>query len=94
MFIVILCIAGIAVCAPMFAALIVSVASRREEAHWSLGEPPSGLLDSAARRIVGFGAESIDWPRSKAHMRAGYSAQPPLPEASELVPELRPQNAP
>ncbi len=70
MFIVILCIAALAVSSPIFAAFIVSIASMREDARWSLGRPPSNLLDGIARRIVGFDADSIDWPRSKARVQA------------------------
>jgi hypothetical protein len=69
-FIVILCIAALAVSSPIFAAFIVSIASIREDARWSLGRPPSNLLDGIARRIVGFDADSIDWPRSKARAQA------------------------
>ncbi len=85
MLIVVLCIAALAVGSPIIAALIVSVASVHEDANWSLGRPPSNALDRIARRIVAFDADSIDWPRSKAHVQAEralrqHSREPGEPE--------------
>lgn len=79
-FIVVLCIVALAVGSPILAAWIVSVASRREDAHWSLGRPPSSLLDGIARRIVAFDNDSIVWPRSKAHVQAEKAQRALIPE--------------
>jgi hypothetical protein len=65
---------------PILAALVVSVASRREDANWSLGEPARSALAAVARRIVAFDADSIDWPRSKAQRNLEMSQLARLPE--------------
>ena len=93
MFILILCIAAMVVGAPIAAALIVTVASRREDANWSLGRPARGPLEAVARRIVAFDADSIDWPRSKAQMQAEISARSLMPEVVEATPETETRNA-
>jgi hypothetical protein len=72
-------IAGL-VSLPMLAALVVSVASRREDGNWSLREPARGALTAVARRIVAFDADSIDWPRSKAQRNLEMSQVTRLPK--------------
>lgn len=43
---------------------LISVASKREDSEWSLGEPPRGLGRAVARRIVGFHSRGMpEWPR-------------------------------
>jgi hypothetical protein len=98
MIIVIFCIATMAVGAPLVAVLVVSVASRREDAYWTLGKPARSALEAAARRIVAFDADSIEWPRSKAHVQAQLRIRILMPEAIELEaieagPEAEPWNA-
>jgi hypothetical protein len=63
-------IAAVIVGSPIAAAVIVAVASSREDRNWSLGRPASRPMDALARRIVAFDADSIDWPRSKAQVQA------------------------
>ncbi|MGO9082760.1 MAG: hypothetical protein ACLQDY_27650 [Streptosporangiaceae bacterium] len=46
---------------PILAAVLVAVASRREDRAWSLSGPARGPLRAAARRIVGFHSEGIEW---------------------------------
>jgi hypothetical protein len=70
MIVVLFGIAAMAVSVPLIAALLVSVASRREDANWTLGAPPASWLEAAARRIVAFNADSVEWPRSKARQQA------------------------
>jgi hypothetical protein len=82
-FIVVLCIAALAVGSPIVAAFIVSVASIHEDANWSVGRPASNSLDRLARRIVAFDADSIDWPRSKAHVQAERALRQLRPEPAE-----------
>ncbi len=74
MYLAVICVAALFVSAPIFAALVVSVASHREDRNWSLDQPPRGLVELIARRIVAFNADSIVWPRSKAQVLAetGY----------------------
>jgi hypothetical protein len=83
MFAVLFVIAIAAVSSPMVAALIVSIASRREDANWSLGGPARSSLEEAARRIVAFDNDSIHWPRSKALMQRAAALRRDLPEAIE-----------
>jgi hypothetical protein len=82
-FIVVFCIAALAVSSPIVAAFIVSVASKHEDAHWSLGRQPPNALDRIARRIVAFDVDSIDWPRSKAHVQAERALRQVRPEPTE-----------
>jgi hypothetical protein len=83
MFAILFVIAAVAVSSPMVAALIVSVASRREDRNWSLGGPARGSLEEVARRIVAFDNDSIDWPRSKAHEQRAAAVRRDLPETIE-----------
>jgi hypothetical protein len=68
--VVLIVIAAILTSAPIVAAGLVSVASRREDTDWSLARPACGWVEAAARRVVGFDAESVTWPRSKARRHA------------------------
>jgi hypothetical protein len=52
--IILLVIAAIAVSLPMAGIVVVSLASRREDAAQSLSGRPSGAIQGAARRVVGF----------------------------------------
>jgi hypothetical protein len=62
-------VAAVAVSGPVVAAVLVSVASRREDSAWTLGGSATGLARATARRIVGFHAKGIEWPRPEAHCR-------------------------
>ncbi|HEU5419903.1 MAG TPA: hypothetical protein VFV41_19595 [Streptosporangiaceae bacterium] len=52
--IILLVIAAIAVSLPVAGIVLVSLASRREDAAQSLSTRPSGAIQIAARRVVGF----------------------------------------
>jgi hypothetical protein len=52
--IILLVIAAIAVSLPMAGIVVVSLASRHEDAAQSLSGRPSGAIQIAARRVVGF----------------------------------------
>jgi hypothetical protein len=47
-------IVALAASAPIVAAVLVSIGSRREDTEWSLGDPVVGPVQMIARRIVGF----------------------------------------
>jgi hypothetical protein len=79
-FVIVACVAAVAAGWPIVAALIVSIASRREDRNWSLGGPPRSLVEATARRIVGFHADSVEWPRSLAHVQAETARRRLLPE--------------
>jgi hypothetical protein len=70
MAVVLIGIAALIVGAPIVAALVVAVASRREDAHWTLDQPARTPLEAGARRILAFNVDSIEWPRSKAQVQA------------------------
>src|SRR5262245_36290959 len=50
---------------PIAAVVVVSKASRREDAAWSLGEPAQGVAQAAARRLLDFHSEDPAWPLPK-----------------------------
>jgi hypothetical protein len=60
--IVLAVIAAAIVGAPIAVALLVGVASRVEDADWTLCGPPPGRLTAAARRIVDFHGSGTGWP--------------------------------
>jgi hypothetical protein len=94
MLVAILCLGSIVLSAPMVATLIVATASRREDRNWSLGSAANGPLESIARRIVAFDADSIDWPQSKARALAETSNPTLMPEAVDsTASEARTQGA-
>jgi hypothetical protein len=64
-------IAAAVVSIPIVMAVLVAVASRREDSQWTLAEPEPAPLQAIARRIVGFHAQGIDWLRDArpGHLR-------------------------
>ena len=75
---------------PVVAAVLVSVASRREDREWTLAGPAPGPARMAARRIVAFHSEGMDWLSAAGARRnrpAGPGHQPgtsrrPRPETA------------
>jgi hypothetical protein len=57
--IILLVIAGIAVGASLGGIVLVSLASRHEDSAHSLAGRPSGAMEAAARRVVGFHADGL-----------------------------------
>lgn len=79
---------------PIVAIVVVSMASRREEAAWSLGEPVQGTVQTAARRLLDFHSEDPSWPRPRncgpARPAAPYSiAQGSVAQGSVAHPSGR-----
>ena len=79
--------AAVVVAAPLVAAVLVTVASLREDASRSLGGRPPGVLTAAARRLLGVRT------RASADSRAGSRADPrheagppPVDGTDELLP--------
>ncbi|HMG64316.1 MAG TPA: hypothetical protein VK599_15330 [Streptosporangiaceae bacterium] len=60
--IILLVIAIAAVTAPVVGVLLVSHASRREDAALSLSRQPSGVLQAATRRLLNFHGDGIGRP--------------------------------
>lgn len=92
MYLVVICVA-LFVSAPIFAAFVVAIASRREDRRWSLDQPPRGLMELIARRVVAFDADSIIWPRSKAQVRAEANRLRVVQEAAEKATEASSRDA-
>jgi hypothetical protein len=86
MTIVIFIIAAV-VSMPIVAVAIVSVACRREESAWSLGQPPQGPVEAAARRILAFHTEDSAWPQPRSYRQA-------VPAASALHSLGQPRSGP
>jgi hypothetical protein len=61
--IILLAIAAVAVTAPIASVVLVSLASRREDAAASLSRRPSSTLDAAARRLLGFHGDGLTYRR-------------------------------
>lgn len=64
--------------------VLVSIASRREDAEWTLSGPPSGPIQAIARRVLGFNAEQeLASPRGRAGawrpMRGDFRVLPDEP---------------
>jgi hypothetical protein len=66
-------IVAVAAGAPIVAAALVTVASKREDSAASLAGPARGPAQAWARRILGFRSEGISWPQPKGGSRARYS---------------------
>jgi hypothetical protein len=59
------------VSAPLVGVVLVSLASRREDSAHSLARRPSGALESAARRLVGFHGDTAARRRSGGRRSGG-----------------------
>lgn len=73
--ILVLFIIAAVVSMPIVAVVIVSMACRREESAWSLGQPARGPIEAAARRILAFHTEAPVWPQPKNYRQS----VPPAP---------------
>lgn len=80
-FMVLLAVVG----APVGAAVLVSVASRREDRRWSLGGTAPGRLEAVARWIVDFHSEAPRLPRPKNWPEMGAQGLAPR-RAAESAP--------
>jgi hypothetical protein len=56
--IIALFVAAVVVSMPLVAIVVVTIASRREDAALSLGRPADGMVQMAARRLLGFHSEA------------------------------------
>lgn len=63
---------------PLAAVALVTIASRSEDWAWTLGWPATGIIQYAARRIVGFRSEcpGLVVPKSRYHRRPVTMDQP------------------
>ncbi len=79
--------AALLVSVPIIAAVLVSVASRREDHVWTLAGRAPGLIALVARRVLGFHARGIGWLR---HARGPDRSCPP--GSSSLVRATPPED--
>jgi hypothetical protein len=63
MIVLLIAISAVAISAPVVAAVLVSMASRYEDAAWTLGDQPPGRICAAGRRLVDFHTRGIEWPQ-------------------------------
>jgi hypothetical protein len=69
---ILIAIAAVAVGAPILGVVLVSLASRHEDSAHSLSSHPSGMIDAAGRRLVGFHGDAIARrPSYRAAPRSG-----------------------
>ena len=81
MVVLLILIGAVAFGVPVFATLLVSVASRREDSVWTLGGPPPSLVQAAARRIVAFHGQDIEWPQPQGLGRTPQHERTPVQTA-------------
>jgi hypothetical protein len=74
----------VAVSVPIGLVALVSVASRHEDAEWTLGGPPPGLTQAIARRVLGVYVEG-ELPSPRRHA----STRPPVLDDARLAPPGR-----
>jgi hypothetical protein len=67
-------IAVISASSPVVAIVLFSVASRKEDSAWTLGDPAPDAFTAVGRRMVGFHTSSICWPYPTTHIRPGPTA--------------------
>jgi hypothetical protein len=62
---------------PIAATVVVSIASRREDAAWSLGQPPQGMVQATARRVLDFSTEcpALQLPKNCSPARPAVPAR-------------------
>jgi len=76
-------IAAVVVSLPLVGIVLVSLASKREDAAFSLGQPAQGMVQSAARRVLAFHSEDLDLPQPK-HVQGLRVSRPTLASVSQL----------
>jgi hypothetical protein len=84
--IILLTLAAIVAGAPILVALLVSIASLREDAEHSLGGRAPGWLTRAARRLLhadmAAGSRRVDVPRLPRQRAPDHHEGPPEPDQS------------
>ncbi|HEY3904827.1 MAG TPA: hypothetical protein VGM14_13035 [Streptosporangiaceae bacterium] len=85
--------AGVATSLPIVGIVLVSLASRREDAAFSLGGPARSPMQLLARRVVDFSSEarSLPLPKSASYarpVRQALAAVEPLREDSLDTPRI------
>jgi hypothetical protein len=73
---------------PIAAAVIVSIASRREDSQRTLGDPRVGSVQMIARRIVGFHTDSHSPRQAPERIPVWWAESPSQPAAPDR--RLRP----
>ena len=71
---------------PVAAVVVVSLASRREDAAWSLGESAQGGVQAAARRLLDFHSDDPALPLPKNCRPARPAARPAAPVLRSVGP--------
>lgn len=74
-------ITAIAVSAVIAATALISLASVREDARWTLGEPATSRIEKAARRILRYHSDTTRHPVPHGHAPAWTCPHGPRREA-------------
>jgi len=85
--VLLLLVATVATVAPVALIVVVSAASRHEDAAWTLGGPAPGPLQALGRRFVGFQSEAASLPRPKSLSRRKVAVRQ-SPSASWALPDI------
>ena len=83
MVVVLFVVAATLTSAPIIVAVLVGVASRREDCAWTLAGLAPGAVQAVARRILGLQSRGIGWLQ-----HAGGHSQPSLARGASTVQEL------
>ena len=76
---------------PVGAAILVSLASRREDSAHSLSRHPAGRVQRAARRLLAMPAGGVYRPASKAESQVRFAhARRALPDSRQFPPRRQP----
>lgn len=80
MAVAVLIFAALLVSVPIIAAVLVSIASQREDHAWTLAAQAPGIIALVARKVLGFHARGIGWLQ-----RVGNPDRSRLPRSDSLV---------
>jgi hypothetical protein len=79
---------GIVLSLPIVGIVLVSIASRREDAAFSLGSQPRSQMQLLARRVVDFSSEASSLPLPKSAVYARPVVRPALAMVEPLREEV------
>src|SRR5215472_9273930 len=78
-------IAALTASTPMAAAILVSIASRREDNEWTLGEPNVPPILMIARRILDYRTDYHRYPQLRSRTTARSPAKAPTPSQEPVT---------
>jgi hypothetical protein len=91
MLVLAVCITAVAAGAVIAATVLVSVASVREDARWTLGKTRAGWVERTGRRVVDFHSELTQMPLPKSRVERACG---PRGQRWDELPSHRPASKP